>query len=163
MTTPVWADTHDQDLMREVADFFVAEIKGDASYISHGEIQVGLSEDGRTWHPDLQSLMRDDLSDLGPDRSVLYIRDGDALTAAAIILWVNHGRTRFAVIEDMAVQSAKRSGGLGQALMDAIEAKAQSQDMGWLFLESGLENERAHAFFERSGFNTVSKVFAKPI
>src|SRR3546814_11565359 len=46
-----------------VARFFARTIGGDARYISHGEIQGGLSDDGVTWRSEehtseLQSLMR---------------------------------------------------------------------------------------------------------
>jgi hypothetical protein len=35
--------------------------------------------------------------------------------------------------------------------------------MKWLFLESGLNNASAHRFFERAGYQAISKVFAKQL
>lgn len=163
MTKPIWADAADSVLMQDLADFISSEIAADPAYISHGEVQSGLSPDGRHWHEDLAARMREDLADPGPDRSVLYARKDGALAAAAIILWVDTGRTRFAIIEDMAVSKALRSTGLGGTLMGVIETAARERGMKWLFLESGLHNERAHAFFERAGFSVISKVFSKPL
>lgn len=102
------------------------------------------------------------MEDIGPERSVLVARDADgAMVAASIVLWVETPRIRYAVIEDLSVDPAARSHGIGAAMVAAIEAEAKRRDMGWFFLESGKDNERAHAFFERHGFETVSHVFAK--
>lgn len=156
-----WADTSDMALMRQVADFFAEQIEGDASYISHGEIQTGLSDDGQTWRSDLKERLRADLAECGDERSVLVATGDDGLAGAAIILWVQTGRTSFAVIEDMTVDLRHRSGGIGGRLVEAIESEARARGMHWAFLESGLHNERAHAFFGRNGFAALSKVFGK--
>ncbi len=156
-----WADTCDMALMRRVADFFADQIVGDASYISHGEIQTGLTDDGKTWRSDFRERLRADLAESGDERGVLIVRGDDGLAGAAIVLWVYTSRLRFAVIEDMTVDLRHRSGGIGARLVEAIETEARLRGMAWAFLESGLHNERAHAFFDRNGFAALSKVFGK--
>ena len=42
-----------------------------------------------------------------------------------------------------------------------IEAEAKTAGARWAFLESGLDNEGAHAFFEREAYRPLSKVFGK--
>ncbi len=163
MTEPLWADPTDATLMQHLADFISSEIIADPAYISHGEVQSGLSPDGRHWHDNLPARMREDLLDIGPDRDVIYARQDGQIAGAAIILWVETPRTRFAVIEDMAVARPLRSTGLGGTLLDTIEDAARARGMKWLFLESGLQNEGAHKFFERGGFKIISKVFSKPL
>ena len=163
MPQPEWADTTDLALMNEVADFFADQIADDASYVSHGEIQTGLSEDGRTWHPDLRTRLREDLADCGEERDVVVVRVAGQLAGAAIVLWVETDRVSFAVIEDMTTLKRQRSEGLGAAMMAFIETSAKARGARWLFLESGLQNHRAHAFFDRAGFRTLSKVFGKPL
>ena len=106
--------------------------------------------------------MREDFLDL-EHRDVAYVRTGGEVAAASIIWWVKGPRVSFAVIEDMAVKTSARSQGLGGALVAAIETEAKARGMRWLFLESGLHNERAHDFFEREGFEVFSKVFIKSV
>src|SRR3546814_11824756 len=57
-----------------VARFFARTIGGDARYISHGEIQGGLSDDGVTWCSDLEGRFVDDLRDLGDETGLLAAR-----------------------------------------------------------------------------------------
>lgn len=137
-------------------------IGGDVRYISHGEIQTGLSPDGKSWDPDLTRLYEEDFADLGDERDLLVARDqAGNVVGIAIIAWEETPRRRFAVLEDMAVDPALRSRGLGRTLIDAVQKRVEDRGIEWLFLESGLGNEGAHRFFEREGFHTVSHVFAK--
>lgn len=146
------------------AHFFARTIGADARYISHGEIQSGLSIDGKSWVPNLDALFVEDMADPGPDRGVLLLRDGDgAIVAAAILLWTVTDRVRFAIIEDMAVDPAARSQGIGARMVEAIEAEAARREMRWIFLESGVANLGAHGFFERHGFGLTSHTFAKQL
>ena len=160
--TIAWA--HDEATRAEVARFFAANIQGDASYISHGEIQCGLSIDGRTWAGDLEARFLEDLSagDTGPQLAVMRNGDG-ALVAAALVEWVDTPRVRFGVIEDLAVPAELRSSGLGNKMMKWIETEASVRNCRWLFLESGRNNLRAHRFFERHGFREMSHVFVKEL
>ena len=83
------------------------------------------------------------------------------IEAAALILWTATDRVRFAILEDLAVDPAARSRGAGGLMVTEIEAEAKRRDMGWIFLESGKDNLRAHGFFERHGFGLMSHTFAK--
>lgn len=154
-----WADDAD---LPAIADFISDVIRRDARYISHGEIQTGLSPDGATWATNLHALMREDFTGLGPERRVVVARDADgALAGAAVVLTVDDDRAHFVVIEDIAVAPDSRSLGLGRALVAFIEASARKEGAAWAFLESGLDNERAHDFFERQAYRPLSKVFGK--
>jgi ribosomal protein S18 acetylase RimI-like enzyme len=130
-------------------------------YISHGEIQTGLSPDGRSWADNLPALYLADFSDL-KDRDLLVARAPDgAIAAVAILAWEETPRMRFAVIEDLVVDPALRSAGVGAQMIAALSGRVQERGVEWVFLESGLRNERAHAFFRRHGFAEVSHVFAR--
>lgn len=89
--------------------------------------------------------------------------EGGALVGAAIALWEADAPAPHVVIADLVVDPSARGGGAGRALVAFVEAEARARGIGWAFLESGLGNARAHAFFEREGFRVVSKVFAKPL
>jgi ribosomal protein S18 acetylase RimI-like enzyme len=148
---------------REAAGrFLAAAVKDDARYISHGEIQCGLSPDGRRWADDLGTLLAEDMAGIGDDRSVLVARGATAaIVGVAIVFWVATPRVRYAVLEDLAVAPAMRSHGLGERMTDAVAAEARSRGAAWLFLESGRDNHRAHDFFTRHGFTEMSRVFAR--
>lgn len=151
-----------QDAAREAAAFAGRVIGADTRYISHGEIQTGLSPDGHRWAENLGALYAEDFADLGDERDLLIGRDGDgAIVAIAIIAWEETSRRRFAVLEDMAVEPALRSRGIGEQVLRAVDARVAERGIDWLFLESGLDNAGAHGFFERHGFRMLSHVFGK--
>ena len=154
----------DADVREAAAKFFVANINADAAYISHGEVQCGLSIDGVTWADDLESRFVEDLASMGADQQLAVMRDDQgAMIAVALVQWVDTPRVKFGVIEDLAVPAQMRSAGLGQKMMLWIEGEAAKRQSRWLFLESGKNNLRAHKFFERHGFREMSHVFIKPV
>ena len=130
-------------------------------YISHGEIQTGLSEDGTSWAPNLAELYAADFADPG-DRDLLVGRDpAGEVRAFLIVAWEASERRKFAVIEDMAVDPELRSHGIGAQLLALAEERIRARGIDWVFLESGLGNDKAHHFFERAGFRMTSHVFAR--
>ncbi|OYX63914.1 MAG: hypothetical protein B7Y88_11880 [Sphingomonadales bacterium 32-64-17] len=149
------------DELPSLATFFARIIALDSSYVSHGEIQTGLSLDGVDWAPDLEARMAEDFAALGNEHSVAVAVGPEGVVGAAILLWETTPRVSFMVIEDLAVDPAMRSHGVGAALVAFAEQEGIARGMEWAFLESGLENEGAHRFFERYGFHPMSKTFAK--
>lgn len=154
-----WAE--DEETV-EAARFLASVIALDPAYISHGEIQGGLSPDGRSWADNLQALIEADLKDRGADRRIALARDeAGTLRAATVVLSVSTSRVRYAVLEDLAVAPECRSQGVGRRLVGFLEDELAARGMRWLFLESGLDNDRAHRFFAGLGYEPVSKTFAK--
>ena len=159
---PVWDDS--AVTRAEAAAFFARVIGSDSRYISHGEVQCGLSEDGKSWVGDLDARFAEDMAEDDPERDLLVMRDEAGLiVAAAIAYWVASPRVRYGIIEDMAVDPAQRSAGLGSIMVAEIEQRARDRQCRWLFLESGKDNERAHGFFESSGFAMLSHTFSKKL
>ena len=152
------------DALSEVAEFVSHAIVGDPKYISHGEIQCGLSRDGVTWADNLPALMQEDIHAPDGDQRVAVARDdAGTLVGAAIVVTVQNARASYIVIEDVVVSPNARSGGVGKALIAFIEDDARSRGAEWAFLESGLHNDRAHHFFERLSYKPLSKVFGKAL
>jgi len=145
----------------EAADFITGAIRPDDRYISHGEIQTGLSLDGATWAADLAEKMRKDFADLGTERRVVLAHIDGALVGVGVVFEHRDDRARYVITEDIAVAPSARSAGVGGHMMDFIEADARARGIDWAFLESGLDNEGAHAFFERRSYRPLSKVFGK--
>jgi|688.fasta_scaffold616336_1 ribosomal protein S18 acetylase RimI-like enzyme len=162
MISFAWIDPHSDT--SEIATFLADVIAADAGYISHGEIQTGLSVDGVSWSPALRALMTEDFSDLDDERSIVIARNAEnALIGAAVVAWTVTPRVSFATLEDLAVSPEWRKHGVGAKLVDTVEKRALENGARWLFLESGLNNQNAHAFFERGGFEAISKVFVKQL
>lgn len=163
--TETIAWTRDASDLEAAAHFFAKTIAGDDAYISHGEIQQGLSLDGVTWARDLDGRFVKDMREFGADQHLLLCRDAaGAIIAAAIVSWdTSEPDAPFGTLEDLAVAPAHRSTGVGARMTALVETEARERKMKWLFLESGKNNVRAHAFFEHHGFNEISHVFAKKL
>lgn len=145
----------------DVAVFAASVIGAQSSYISHGEIQTGLSDDGVSWIANLAERYAADFADRG-DRDVLVARSAGGAVCGMLIVAFEHGKHRsFAVIEDMAVDPPERSSGVGKQLLERAMTRIEEQGIEWVFLESGLQNEDAHRFFEKNGFRKLSNVFGK--
>ena len=160
LPTVLWANS---DRLIAAADMMSSVILLDASYVSHGEIQTGLSLDGKSWAPDLAEKMRSDFANLTSDRRVALALVDDELVGVAVALFQQDERARYVVLEDVAVAPKARSYGVGSRLIDFIETEARELGFQWAFLESGLANEGAHALFERKDYRPISKVFCKSL
>lgn len=140
---------------------FSATLLSRKSYISHGEIQMGIALDETTLAPDfidkwgvyIENHITDPFS-----KVLVYEADGSLL---GFILGTKEedGDKYFGVINDVCVDLSARNLGLGAKLMDAIFEWFDSENLESIFLESGVGNHDAHSFFEKRGFKVVSKVF----
>jgi GNAT superfamily N-acetyltransferase len=146
----------------EAAAFAARVIGAQPSYISHGEIQYGLTTaDGVNWIDGLEQRYTQDFASPG-NREMLIARDSrGAIVGIGILHPELHGPVRYGVVEDMAVDPQSRSGGIGHTLLERLVERAREVGCAWVFLESGLGNEHAHRFFEREGFRMTSHVFAR--
>lgn len=143
--------------------FLSALIPQDGAYISHSEIQWDLSEDGQNWAERAQADLMGyfvQFQEEGGQMAQALDTDGTLLAAAAV-QWNTQTPTWFAIVQDLIVAPTARSLGLGASLIRFIEAEAKARRMAWVFLESGVRNHRAHAFFARAGYGPVSHSFAK--
>ena len=70
-----------------------------------------------------------------------------------------------AEIVGLVVADGHRSRGIGKALVDSAESWAAAQGCGTLRVRSRIVRERAHAFYERAGFQRIKTqhCFEKPI
>jgi ribosomal protein S18 acetylase RimI-like enzyme len=147
----------------EAARFFARVISLDTAYISHGEIQTGLSLDGKTWIAHVEARFLAEATADQAGRSLAVARDAKGvIVAAAAVSWrFETEDAPFATLQDLAVEPSLRSKGLGTEMVQLVEREVRGRKAAWLFLESGKDNRRAHAFFERAGFDEISHVFAK--
>ncbi len=57
-----------------------------------------------------------------------------------------------AIVEDVVVDPARQGQGIGRAMMDFSVARARDNRCYKMVLSSNAKRERAHAFYERLGF-----------
>lgn len=75
------------------------------------------------------------------------------------------GFCRFYEIAELLVAEDARSRGIGQALLDHIEAVARESGIAEIKLSSQTFRNRAHAFYERAGYSNfkTSKFYSKTL
>jgi GNAT superfamily N-acetyltransferase len=154
---------------RRLARIFAQNIT--TSYISHSELQGFRAISPGRWSDDIaQQLEADVVSRVShpldaPD-------DGQTTLAVALIVdaietgvflvtFARNSARPFAILEDMVVLPAARSQGYGSLFLKWIDKECAARGISRMFLESGIENDHAHHFFEREGFQKVSVVMMR--
>jgi predicted N-acetyltransferase YhbS len=98
--------------------------------------------------------------------NVVFVAEKDG----EVIGWLQLNATHLvesplsAVIEGLIVAEGQRSAGAGAKLLEVGEAWAQKKKCEGMLVRSNVIRERAHAFYERQGYEhfKTSKVFRKP-
>jgi GNAT superfamily N-acetyltransferase len=159
-----------KDRAHEVATFFAGNV--DPSYISHSELQGPRALSPSEWRPNLVDILGEEIEPRlaatteapGSDSKPIAIAEkAGVIVAVSLVTFEGSAPVPFAVVEDLIVDPSQRSHGVGKAIVDWIADEARSRKIGRLFLESGLTNERAHAFFEREGFHPTSVVMMRAL
>ncbi|WP_148714867.1 GNAT family N-acetyltransferase [Chitinolyticbacter meiyuanensis] len=90
--------------------------------------------------------------------------DGD--TVVGLALWrliENTYEGRRLYVDDLIVDQAQRSLGVGQLLLGWLETQAGSLDCAVLALDSGVQRSGAHKFYFREGMTIASYSFRKAL
>ena len=66
-------------------------------------------------------------------------------------------------VDDLVTDAARRSQGVGRALLGYVEQEARSRDCDSLTLDSGTHRTQAHKFYFREGLLIASFVFEKSL
>ncbi|MFN0215079.1 MAG: GNAT family N-acetyltransferase [Saprospiraceae bacterium] len=70
---------------------------------------------------------------------------------------------RYLEMDNVVVAETHRSQGIGKMLTDFVEKLAREEGCEMIMLDAYLENEKAHAFYEREGFTKRGYHFLKRI
>ena len=144
-----------------IADFFAMIIRADKSYISHGEMQMGIATDRGTLSEDFRSrwLIYLDIQANNPQTTIFINEDKGKIAGFAIAGTTSDGFEEYGVIYDMGVDPSVRGKGFGKELMRNIMKMFADKNIKDCYLESGIHNDNAHNFFEKYDFEKVSYVF----
>ncbi len=142
----------------------------DPVYISHGELQDGRALDPQRWSPGLEGILAEEMSAFmshpasePPGGRVAVARIAGAVVAVLLVEVFRDGPVCYAVLHDLVVDRGLRGQGIGALCLAWAERQLGQEWAGRIFLESGTENHRAHAFFSRAGFRQCSLVMFKDI
>lgn len=155
---PTLAEPND---IRELSDLFWETVSADPSYISHGELQMGVASGSGRLAPDGREKWEGYISAkiAGPRSAVLLCRENGRLDGFAVVEISEDGDRPYGTLCDLLVRRGARVHGLGGRLLEAALGWLRDNGAGSVFLESGVENHSAHAYFEKKGFEMVSHVF----
>jgi GNAT superfamily N-acetyltransferase len=103
----------------------------------------------------------------GASNQALIVADegGEAIGWIHVALHANLETDTSAEIVTLVVDERHRGRGIGKSLVEAVESWAIAKDCRALRVRSRIARERAHAFYERDGFQRVKTqhCFEKPI
>lgn len=153
---------------RIIVDFIADNI--DTSYISHGEIQCGRAVDPTHWSSELRRVLYEEfstcvtntrLSSVGKRVALAYI--SDSLVGVMIVESLMAADKPYAVLQDLVIARDSRNIGVGMKCVQWLEQELQAAKVERLFLESGINNTRAHKFFDSQGYKQCSIVMLKEL
>lgn len=145
----------------KLVELFAHTLETNASYISHGEIQMGLSHDGLTLTPDFKEKWIKYLERQNSEhQTFVYVCEVDASVAGFVIFGIEEDADLpYGVIYDIVVTDKLKGTGAADKLYQYAIDYFKSANINDCYIESGLNNHRAHRFFERRGFSHVSNIY----
>jgi len=154
----------------ELARFFADNVTPE--YISHSELQGPRALDEGHWRPGLADIFESEIKERiiesggrvdlkAASRPIFAARCGGRLVGFGMASFFPDAPVPYGIVEDIVVEQSGRDCGIGKAVLDWVTREAEAVSCQRLFLESGTNNDRAHHFFEREGFEVCSVVMMK--
>lgn len=135
-------------------------------YISYGEVLCGRAKAADEWSPDLKKVLTEEiiniLSSKTDSRIACSFLDNN-IVGFAIVNINKNASTPYAFLEDIIVDSNYRNKGIGKELSNFIEEELTIEGIKQVYLESGINNNSAHRFFENRGYTLMAKVMCKTL
>lgn len=153
-----------------LADIFFSHLNSSPSYISHGEMQMGVGL-GKF----VDGVLCTEVAPDGREKWMKYILmhiedesfaevwkavdDHGEIVGFCVADIEEDGDEPFGMVCDVLVSPTFRGGGAGGALLKRAISWLRSRGIKDIYLESGKDNHAAHRFFEKRGFHHVSEIF----
>jgi GNAT superfamily N-acetyltransferase len=99
----------------------------------------------------------------GGGRMRVAVVDGEVAGVAVHRTYVNTSAGKRMYVDDLVTDEARRSSGVGAALLRSLETTARAQGCRLLTLDSGTWRRRAHGFYLREGMEIDAFHFTKPL
>jgi GNAT superfamily N-acetyltransferase len=99
----------------------------------------------------------------GGGRMCLAVRGDAAVGVAVYRIHENTVDDIQMYVDDLVTDDARRSRGVGKALMSHLQQLARAAGCGKLTLDSGTQRQQAHKFYFREGLVVTAFHFVKPL
>ena len=99
----------------------------------------------------------------GGARMCVAVRGADVVGVAVHRIHENTFDGVQMYVDDLVSDEARRSQGVGKALLDHLQELARNAGCGKFNLDSGTQRQQAHKFYFREGMVVTSFHFAKPL
>lgn len=99
----------------------------------------------------------------GGGRLCVAVLDGVVVGVAVYRIHENTFDGRHLYVDDLVTDEARRSEGIGEALLEHLQAHARAADCRTVTLDSGTQRHLAHRFYFRHGWTIVGFHFSKPV
>lgn len=160
---------HDPAQAQAIVDLFLRQLS--PRYISHGELQGQRAVTPGEWRGDLPEVLlaqvRNALAQPARGATLLIATAHNAGSLAGIaFVSIDEAKVAarpFATLDDLVVDAPFQRHGTGRALFDWVCAELRLRGIARLFLESGIDNQDAHRFFEARGCTPVSVTMLKEL
>ena len=96
-------------------------------------------------------------------RVLIADQGADRCIGAALYRIVATSRGRVTFLDDLVTNPARRSKGVGAALLAEVERRGRAAGCERLELDSGVNNQGAHRFYHRHGLHILALHFAKEL
>lgn len=143
------------------------------SYISHSELQSYRALAPGAWSPDIREIIAEDIrlrikaTDIPAagqcTQLAAALEENERIIGVFLVTFSHNSAVPFCVLEDIVIEKASRGKGYGSAFLHWITSECQQRGIYRLFLESGIENHRAHDLFHKAGFRSISVVMIKDL
>lgn len=161
----------DANVARKLAKLFHDNLT--SSYISHSELQGPRALAPGVWVPNIAEILETDIlgrlknpDDAPPGGATMLAASvvaDEIIVGVVLVTFSRAGVVPFGVLEDVVISANIRGRGYGQACLDWVTQESRSRGISRVFLESGINNHRAHELFKRDGFEPVSVVMMKEV
>ncbi|RMZ58236.1 GNAT family N-acetyltransferase [Chryseobacterium nematophagum] len=149
----------DNTRIKELVNFFITHKT--TSYISHSEIISGRAVDSKHWNSNLEAILTDQFNNENNTSTQLKIliaeNNNHDIIGMLVFHVINSGFRQYAVLEDMLLDQSIRGMSIGSTLLKNAIQESKNWDIHFILLESGVDNEGAHHFFNKYGFEKVSE------
>jgi GNAT superfamily N-acetyltransferase len=145
----------------KLVDMFAHNLETYKDYISHGEIQMGISYDGFNLVSDFKQKWERYLerNDNDPKSFIYVCEDNLTLTGFVIFGIEDDYDKEYGVIYDILLTDDCKGKGIGSKLFQTAIDKLKLEGICDCYLESGVNNHNAHLFFEKKGFKHISNLY----
>ena len=154
--------------VEELKRLFMGNLEANPSYISHGEVQMGVGE-LRLENGEFQGYIAPNGSAMwekyikekisGSDAVVYVAMENGKIVGFCVADIEEDGADPFGMVCDVLVLPAGRGVGVGSSLLNKAIEWLKMRGIKDIYLESGKDNHSAHEYFEHRGFCHVSNIY----